>query len=159
MLACFMVMELIKMTNKIVKKGDRVKIDYTGTLDDGSIFDTSKHDEHSHPIEVEVGSGKLIKGFDDALIGMQEGEEKEIRLLPAEAYGKHKSELIKEIPKEQLPKEPEPKAGMALAVTLPNGAQIPAKIAEVDDQIVKIDLNHPLTDKTLNFKIKIVEIS
>ncbi len=139
-----------------VKNGDTVKMDYTGTLEDGSVFDSSSN--HGAPLEVEIGSGKIIKGFDEAVVGMEKDEEKEITLQPAEAYGDPKPELIKKVPKEQLPKEQEPKVGMVLGVGLPNGQQIPARITEVTDTEVTIDLNHPLAGKVLNFKIKVVEI-
>ncbi len=139
-----------------VKKGDKIKVDYTGTLEDGSVFDSSAN--HGQPLEFEVGSGQLIKGFDECVIGMKVGEEKEIKLSPAEAYGEQKEELKKKVPKTQLPPSQEPKVGMAMGVGLPNGQQVPAKIIEVADNDVTIDLNHPLAGKTLNFKIKVVEI-
>ncbi len=101
-----------------VKKGSKVKIEYTGTLDDGTVFDSSK--KAGKPLEFEAGSGLVIKGFDKAIIGMKKGEEKEIKLKPAEAYGDHNPELKKNIPKEQLPKEPEPKVGMILGIGLPD---------------------------------------
>jgi len=140
-----------------VKKGSKVKIEYTGTLDDGSVFDSSKN--HGKPLEFEAGSGLVIKGFDKAIIGMKKGEEKEIKLKPTEAYGDHNPELKKNIPKEQLPKEPEPKVGMILGIGLPDGRQLPATISKVTDKEVIIDLNHPLAGKNLNFKIKVVEIN
>ncbi|MFH1405684.1 MAG: peptidylprolyl isomerase [Nanoarchaeota archaeon] len=140
-----------------VKKGDKVKIEYTGTLDDGTVFDASER--HGKPLEFEVGSGQVIKGFDEAVLGMEKDEEKEINLQPEEAYGQLRSELNKKVPREQLPKDQEPKAGMVLLVGLPNGQQIPARITEVSDSEVTIDLNHPLAGKALNFKIKVVEIS
>ncbi|MBU0470038.1 MAG: peptidylprolyl isomerase [Nanoarchaeota archaeon] len=140
-----------------VKKGDKVKIEYTGTLDDGTVFDASER--HGKPLEFEVGSGQVIKGFDEAVLGMEKDEEKEINLQPEEAYGQLRSELNKKVPREQLPKDQEPKAGMILLVGLPNGQQIPARITEVSDSEVTIDLNHPLAGKALNFKIKVVEIS
>jgi len=139
-----------------IKKGDKVKVDYSGTLEDGTVFDTS---EGKQPLEFEAGSGQLIKGFDDAVIGMEQGEEKEIKISPEEAYGDIKPELLKKIPKEQLPKEPEPKAGMTLLMKTPDGKQFPAKITEVGESEITIDLNHPLAGKTLNFKFKIVGIN
>ncbi|MFH1432609.1 MAG: peptidylprolyl isomerase [archaeon] len=139
-----------------VKKGDKVKVDYEGTLDDGTVFDSSK--QHNEPLEFEVGGGQIIKGFDDAVVGMNKDEEKDIKLEPKDAYGDHNPQLLKEVPKEHLPKDQELKAGMMLAATTPNGEQIPAKITEVKDDAVLIDLNHPLAGKVLNFKIKVVEI-
>jgi len=139
-----------------VKKGDKVKVDYTGTLEDGTVFDTS---EGKHPLELEAGSGQLIKGFDNAILGMEKDEEKEITLKPEEAYGENKPDLLKKVPRESLPKEKDPQPGMTLFLKTPDGKQFPAKITTVDDKEVTIDLNHPLAGKTLNFKIKVVEIA
>ncbi len=140
-----------------VEKGKKIKIEYTGTLDDGTVFDSSE--KHGKPLELEVGSGMVIPGFEKALMGMEKGEEKEVKIESGDAYGDPKPDLVKKIPKEQLPKDKEIKAGMMLAVGLPTGQQIPAKITEVDDKEVTIDLNHPLAGKNLNFKIKVVDIA
>lgn len=140
-----------------VKKGDKVKVEYEGKLEDGTVFDSSK--SHGKPLEFEVGSGKVIKGFDEGVVGMEIGEEKEIRIEPKDAYGDHNPELIKKVPKDKLPKEQEVKPGMMLLMGLPNGAQLPVKITEVGDKEVTLDLNHPLAGKTLIFKVKIVGIS
>lgn len=142
-----------------IKKGDKIKVEYTGTFEDGTVFDSTTHGDHAHPIEFEVGAGQLIKGFDDAVIGMELNEEKDIKIKPEEAYGERKEELSKEIPRDKLPKDPEPKVGMALMMNLPNGQQFPAVIKSVDEEKIVVDLNHPLAGKTLNFKIKVVEIS
>lgn len=139
------------------KKGDKVTVEYTGTLENGEVFDSSE--KHGKPLEFEVGSGQVIKGFDDAITGMKEGEEKEISLKPEEAYGDPRPELVKQVPRDQLPKEQEPKEGMVLLLTLPDGKQVPARITKVEEKEVAIDLNHPLAGKTLNFKLKLVKIS
>ncbi len=138
-----------------IKKGDKIKVDYTGTLDDGTVFDSSE--KHGKPLEFEAGSGQLIKGFDDAVMGMEKGQEKTIKISPEEAYGEPRNDLVKKVPREQLPKDQEPKADMVLIVKLPNGHQIPAIIKDVSDNDVTVDLNHPLAGKTLNFRIKVVE--
>ncbi len=140
-----------------VEKGNIVQVEYTGTLDNGDVFDASKN--HGKPLEFEVGSGQLIKGFDEAVIGMEKGEEKEIKLEPANAYGEVRQELFKKIPRDQLPKEQEPKVGMMLGMQLPTGQQVPVKITAVDEKEVTIDLNHPLAGKKLTFKIKVVGIT
>ncbi len=140
---------------RTVQKGDTVKVDYTGTLEDGTVFDSSKGRE---PLEFVAGAGQMIKGFDAAVIGMKEGEEKEISLKPEEAYGAFNPDLIKSIPREQLPQDQEPQVGMILVVSTVEGAQIPAKITEVDENSIKVNLNLELAGKTLIFKIKIVEI-
>ncbi|MBU1201435.1 MAG: peptidylprolyl isomerase [Nanoarchaeota archaeon] len=140
-----------------IKKGDKVKVEYEGSFDDGTVFDSSKN--HGKPLEFEVGASKVIKGFEDAMIGMKKGEEKKITLKPVDAYGDYNPELVKEVPKEQLPKDHELKPGMILLMGLPNGVQVPVKIAEVNDKTATLDLNHPLAGKTLNFKLKVLEIS
>src|SRR3989344_4721304 len=139
--------------NMKVKQGDKVKVDYTGTFEDGEIFDTS---EGRTPLEFTAGSGQVVKGFDEAVIGMEKGEEKEITLQPSEAYGDPNPLLIKKLPKEQLPKDA--KVGGILTLSLSNNQQIPAKITEIKDEEVILDLNHPLAGKVLKFKIKVVGI-
>jgi len=135
-----------------IKKGDKVKVEYTGTLEDGTVFDSTQ--KRGQPLEFEVGAGKLIKGFDDAVIGMSVGEEKQVKIPPADAYGESRPELIKEFPKDKLP--PEVKAGSVLLIQLPNGIKLPVRVVSVDDKTANLDLNHPLAGKTLNFKIKVV---
>ena len=125
-----------------VKKGDKVKVEYVGTLDDGTVFDSTE--KHGEPIEFEVGSGQLIPGFDKAVLGMDKNEEKDVRIEPDDAYGEHNPGLTKKIPKSQLPKNDELAPGMMLMLTLPNGMQFTAMVAEVDTETVTIDLNHPL---------------
>ena len=141
----------------VVTKGNKIKVDYTGTFDDGTVFDASE--KHGQPLEFEAGSGQVIKGFDDAVLGMKKGQEKKIVIPPAEAYGELKAELRKKVPRKQLPQDQEPKVGMILAVGLPNGQQFPARIVAVTADDVTIDLNHPLAGKTLHFRIKVAEIS
>ena len=140
----------------VVKKGDKVKVDYTGTLDDGTVFDTSMHGDHSHPLEFEVGTGQVIKGFDDAVEGMGLNEEKELTLQPNEAYGDHNPELVRKFPRQTLPEGA--KAGMVLGMKLQNGTQIPATILDIGDDEFTLDLNPPLAGKALTFKIKVVSI-
>jgi len=139
-----------------IQKGDKVKIDYTGTFDDGMVFDSSE--KHGKPLEFQVGAGQVIIGFEKALVGMKKGDEKEFKLEPSEAYGDYNKEMIKDVPRDQLPKE-ELKPGMMLLMQLPDGNQMPAKIADVGKESVSLDLNHPLAGKVLNFKIKVVNIS
>ena len=141
---------------KIVKKGDKVTVHYTGTLEDGTVFDSS--DKHEAPLEFIVGGGQLIKGFDDAVVGMKLDEEKEIKIPPEEAYGEYNPEYVKEMPKEVFPKEQEIQEGMMFLLNLPNGRQVPVRISEVTEDTVTVDLNPPLAGKTLIFKIKILEI-
>jgi len=139
------------------KKGDKVKIDYEGRFENNEVFDSSK--KHGKPLMFEVGAGHVIKGFEDAVMGMKVGEEKEVKISPDKAYGQPKKELIKEIPREQLPADKEPKKGMLLLIGLPNGNKIPAKIASVTKDKIKVDINHPLAGKTLIFKIKLLGVN
>ena len=144
-----------------IMKGSKVKVDYEGRFESGEIFDTSKHGDHSRPLEFEVGSGQVIPGFDEAVIGMEIGEEKEIVIKPEEAYGFVKQELFQKIPKSQLPPIPdgqEVKPGMVLKIVQDDRThQIPVK--DVDADSITLDLNHPLAGKTLIFKITIIDYS
>jgi len=142
-----------------VKKGDKVKVEYEGKLESGEVFDSSNHGEHSHPLEFEVGAGKVIKGFDEAVEGMEKGEEKEVTIEPENAYGEPNPQLTQKVPRDKLPKEPEPKSGMMLVLATADGRQAPARITKVNKNEVTIDLNHPLAGKKLIFKIKVVEIN
>lgn len=140
-----------------IKKGDKVKVDYEGKLEDGTIFDSSKHGDHSHPIEFTVGENQVIPGFENGVIGLEKGDEKEIHIEPKDAYGEKNPELTKEFPKANLPKDQEPKIGMGLMLQAPTGQQIPAIISEVKDTSVVLDFNHPLAGKKLIFNVKVVE--
>ena len=138
-----------------VKKGDKVKIEYEGTLEDGTVFDSSKN--HG-PLEFEVGTGKVIPGFENAVIGMEIGKEKTVKIEPKDAYGDPNPKLIQQVPRDQLPKEQEPQVGMFLTLTMQTNQQVPAKIMKVEKESITIDLNHPLAGKKLTFKIKLLEV-
>lgn len=140
-----------------IKTGDKVKIEYTGTLDDGVVFDSSA--DHGTPLEFEVGGGQVIKGFDDAVLGMKENEEKQFSILPADAYGEHDPTLVQKVPREVFPQDAELVPGLLFEAGLPTGEKVPATITEVQGEIVTVDLNHPLAGKRLNFKIKVSAIA
>ena len=142
----------------IIKKGTRVTLDYEGKLESGEIFDSSQHEGHSHPLGFTVGNGEVIEGFEKAVIGMKKGDEKEFKISPEEGYGVTRPEMIKEIPRNALPPEQEPKIGMMLMLSTHDGKQSPARINDVTKDSVKIDLNHPLAGKTLIFNIKILDV-
>ncbi len=139
------------------KIGDFVRVDYEGTLDDGSVFDTSKHGDHSHPLEFKVGSGEVIAGFDSAVMGMEPGETKTIVIEPQQAYGEHSDDLVKTFPRAMLP-NPEVKEGMELIMTTPDHREIRAFVLELEEESITLDLNHPLAGKTLHFSITLKEI-
>lgn len=142
-----------------VKEGDQVAVEYEGTYEDGEVFDSSNHGEHSHPLVFVVGSGQIIKGFDDAVRGMNTGEEKKIRIPANEAYGEYDSKLTQDIPRSelQLPRNQQPKEGMTLVMQTPEG-QIPVRVSAVSATHITLDMNHPLAGKTLLFTIKLVGI-
>ena len=135
-----------------------VKLHYEGKFEDGTVFDSSKHGDHEHPLEFTVGSGQVVPGFDKAAEGMDVGEKKEFTLKPEESYGMRKEELTQKIPRDVLPKEQEPKEGMMLVAQTPNGQKMPVKILEVNDKEITVDMNHPLAGKTLKFNIEILEV-
>ena len=141
----------------VVKKGDKVKIEYVGSLEDGTVFDSS--DKHEAPLEFKVGAGQLIKGFDDAVLGMKKGEEKKITLKPNDAYGELNPELIKELPKNCFPADQDIQPGMMFMMGLQDGRKIQVRISKVSEDTVTVDLNPPLAGKTLIFKIKIIDIA
>jgi peptidylprolyl isomerase len=143
-----------------VKEGDTVKVNYTGTFDDGQVFDsTDMHD--GEPLEFTVGQHQVVPGFENAVIGKEVGKEFSIRLEPKDAYGEPNPQAVGEIPADQLPEDFKPEVGMIIAVGQQHGDhthQIPAKITEVSEKGITIDLNHPMAGKTLNFKMVVVEI-
>ncbi len=139
-----------------IKKGDLASIQYTGTLHDGTVFDSS---QGRSPLQFELGSGQVIPGFEHAVEGMKLNQEKTVTIHAAQAYGDHKAELLKEVPRSALPQGPEPKVGMQLYIHAPTGQRFPAVIVKVDDTNITLDLNHPLAGKDLTFKLKLVGIN
>jgi len=140
---------------KTIKKGSKVKLHYTGTLEDGLVFDDSTNRD---PLEVEVGRGQLIKGFDSRLVGMKEGEEKEFILQPEEAYGPRVEQLKQKVPLATVEGKFKPEIGMMLHLKGQDGKVIAAKIDNVSKEDITLDINHPLAGKVLKFKIKILTI-
>jgi len=140
-----------------VKKGDKIKVEYQGTLDDGTVFDESKR--VGKPLEFEVGAGQVIRGFDLAVDGMELNESKTVKIKADDAYGQYNPELLKEVPKEHMPTDKAPEKGMMLTVTMPTGQQVPATISDVKDKVIILDFNHPLAGKDLTFEIKVVGIN
>lgn len=138
-----------------VKSGSVVKIHYTGSLEDGTIFDSS---DGRDPIEFEVGKGVVIKGFDSGIVGMKKDEEKTLNIPFSEAYGPRNEELKQKVPRDKINLPGDIKPGMTLAVTAPDGQQFPVLVAGVEDDHILVDLNHPLAGKNLIFKVKIVDL-
>ncbi|WP_207205242.1 FKBP-type peptidyl-prolyl cis-trans isomerase [Methanolobus psychrotolerans] len=137
-----------------IKDGDTIKIDYAGTLDDGTVFDTSAN--HDEPLEFTVGAGQVIPGFEEAVRGMEIGEEKTFRIEAAEAYGEQDPALAQTVPKSLLQCDTEIMVGTMLMVGTADGDQMPARISEVTDETITLDMNHPLAGQALTFSIKVV---
>ncbi len=138
------------------KVGDRVKVHYSGFLEDGTIFDSSLQ---SDPFEFTLGEGMVIPGFENAVIGMETGETKTINIPSDEAYGPHRKELVATIERAQIPENISPEVGMSLQVKTPDGSFTNVLITEVSEGTVTLDANHPLAGKDLIFEIKLVEIA
>lgn len=138
------------------EKGNTVKVHYTGMLEDGTVFDTSMNRE---ALEVTLGSGRVIRGFEDALMGMSVGETKELKIAPADAFGPRREELVIQVEKTEFPPHITPREGMELKLKGPDEEVIPAVIAEVSEESVTIDANHPLAGKALTFHIELAEIA
>lgn len=138
-----------------VAAGNQVSVHYTGTFEDGEVFDSSRERE---PLTFEVGAGQMIPGFDQAVVGMAEGDTKKFTLSPDEAYGPRNEELLIDIPNANFPEDMKLEVGMMLQLTNQEGQPVPATVAEINEESVKMDVNHPMAGKTLNFDIEIVEI-
>ncbi|MBI9076519.1 MAG: peptidylprolyl isomerase [Desulfatibacillum sp.] len=139
-----------------VENGKFVLVHYTGTLESGEVFDSSKG---RVPLEVLMGGGQLIAGFEKALVGMELNESKTFTLQPEEAYGPKTEELHKAFERSQIPPNLDPKVGDTVAMQGPGGQPVPAKVIEADDEKVVIDLNHPLAGESLTFEIQVVGIN
>jgi peptidylprolyl isomerase len=139
-----------------VKAGDTVKVHYTGKLKDGSVFDTSRERE---PLEFEVNAGMMIPGFDQAVVGMEVGENKTVVIEAADAYGEVRDDMIATFPKSSFPDHITPEIGQQLTLNAPNGQPLNVTVTKVEDENVTLDGNHFLAGKDLTFDIEIVEIA
>jgi FKBP-type peptidyl-prolyl cis-trans isomerase 2 len=138
-----------------VKTGDKVKVHYHGRLTSGETFDSSAGRE---PLEFEVGSGTVIKGFDDGVTGMKVGEKKTVNIAADDAYGEKNPDMVIEYPRSQFPANIELKVGEELVMSSASGQQFQVKIAEIKEEVVLLDANHPLAGESLVFDIELVEI-
>jgi peptidylprolyl isomerase len=138
-----------------VTKGDQVKVHYHGKLTDGTTFDSSQGRE---PLQFTAGSGQVIKGFDDAVIGMAAGEKKTVHIPVAEAYGERDDNMSMEYPVSDFPADMKPEVGMELQMGDNTGNVFPVVIAAVNGDMVLLDANHPLAGKDLVFDLELVAI-
>lgn len=138
------------------KTGDTVTIHYTGTLTDGTEFDSSRGRE---PLEFELGSGQVIAGFDKAVTGMEVGESKSVTIPPEDGYGDRNEQMVHDVPKSALPDDLDPVEGMGLQARGQDGQVFRLTVISVGDESVTVDANHPLAGKDLNFDIELVAIA
>lgn len=136
------------------KNGDKVRVHYTGTLDDGTQFDSSAGGD---PLEVTLGNGEVIPGFEQGIEGMQVGDTKTVNIPCAEAYGERHQELVHEVPREQLPQDVELEIGMQFQV---DGGEAPMilTVVEVSPENAILDGNHPMAGHNLNFELELVDV-
>jgi FKBP-type peptidyl-prolyl cis-trans isomerase 2 len=137
------------------RDGDKVKVHYHGRLRSGETFDSS---EGRDPLEFTVGAGQMIKGFDEGVKGMQVGDKKTVEIGADEAYGQRETENIIEFPKDQFPPGMNPEVGMQLMLSDNQGRQFPVVVAEVKEESVVLDANHPLAGQDLIFDIEMMDI-
>lgn len=137
------------------KQGDQVRVHYTGKLKDGTVFDTSVDKE---PLEFKIGEAQLIAGFQDAVVGMDPGEDKSFTLASEDAYGPYHEQLAQKVERAHLPADIELELGMRLSATDGQGNSIPVTVTELDETNVTLDANHPLAGEDLTFEITLVEI-
>ena len=136
------------------KRGDNVKVHYTGKLGDGTIFDSSDGGE---PLEFALGSGQVIQGFDEGVVGMKVGESKVVEIPVAKAYGEHNPEMVIQAPIEQVPPDLNPELGMRLEMGGANGEILRVVVVEIADTHITLDANPPLAGEDLTFEIELVE--
>jgi len=136
--------------------GDTVKVHYTGTLSDGSVFDSS---EGRDPLEFQIGSGALIPGFENGVVGMTIDEKKMVNIPSDQAYGAHNEELIIKVPVSEVPENLNPEVGQSLQIQNADGQTHIVVVKEVGESEIKLDGNHPLAGKDLNFEIQLLEIA
>lgn len=136
------------------KQGDTVHVHYKGTLEDGTMFDSS---EGSEPISFTIGEGQVIPGFEQAIVGMNIGDKKTERLEAERAYGFHRDDLVFRVGKEQMPEEGV-EVGDMLQVGFPDGGSAAVQVADIENDVITLDANHPLAGKTLVFDLELVAI-
>jgi FKBP-type peptidyl-prolyl cis-trans isomerase 2 len=140
--------------DRVAQKGDTVNVDYTLTLDDGTVVDSSKG---RAPLAFKIGGGQVIPGFDKGVTGMKVGEERTVKVPPEDGYGPYDAKKTGELPREKLGKQKVEK-GQDLQLRMDTGTPITVKVLDVKDKTVTVDANHPLAGKKLNFKIKLVGV-
>lgn len=137
-------------------EGDTVRIHYTGRLDDGTVFDSS---EGRDPLEFKLGTGQVIKGFDDAVQGMEAGDRKTVTVPFVDAYGPHRQEFVIDVQRGELPAGLDPEVGQQLQMTTKDGNAFPVRVAETAEDSIRLDANHPLAGQDLTFELHLVDVT
>ena len=140
----------------LAKNGDKVKVHLTSKLKNGKIFDSSKD---SKPLEFTVGAGEMMPGFEKEILGMTMGDSKTFTVLPEEAYGSRREELVATVEKSHFPPDSTPAIGQPLQITLPEGEALDLVITGIDGDMVTLDANHPLAGESLLFEVELIEIA
>lgn len=143
------------MAQKTAQLGDQVAVHYKGKLRDGTVFDQSQEND---PIEFKIGEGKLIQGFEQAIVGMAPGDTKTEEVPFEGAYGEKRDDLVLDLDKEKVPDHLDPKEGDQLEIKQDEGNNIPVRVTEVSEDKLTIDANHPLAGQDLIFELELVEI-
>ncbi|MGR3794334.1 FKBP-type peptidyl-prolyl cis-trans isomerase [Vannielia sp. SX4] len=138
------------------KAGDTLHIHYTGTLDDGTVFDSSQGRD---PLQFELGSGQIIPGLDAGVTGMEVGEKRSVQIEPAQAYGEHDASRVQAVERAAFPDDIPTDPGTQLQVQTAQGQVMPVTVVAANDEHVMLDTNHPLAGKTLTFDVELVEIA
>lgn len=138
------------------KEGDTVKVHYTGKLEDGTVFDSS---DKGDPLQFTIGEGRIIPGFEQAVVGMSPGEAKTTTVPSEDAYGPRREEMVIEVPRDQLPPDLQPHVGQRLRSRQRDGRTVVLTVADVSEANVKLDANHPLAGRDLTFDIQLMEIA
>ena len=135
--------------------GDRVKINFTGKLEDGSVFANTADSE---PLEFQLGEGNIIPGIENAVEGMNVGESKTVKVPPEQSYGQRHDELVEVVGRDKFPKDVEPQVGQKFEVSQQEGQPMVVRVVDVSEQTVTLDGNHPLAGRDLTFELELIEI-
>ena len=149
-------MKINESGEKIIENGDKVVINYKGTFEDGVEFDSSY--SRGEPMNCMVGNGSLIEGFDSALMGMKQGETKSVTIPPEKAYGEYRDGGVMDVPASSFGESFVPEPGAAVYGRNDAGQEILATIISFDQENVKLDFNHPMAGKSLNFEISVESV-
>ena len=137
------------------KSGDTVKVNYTGKLKDGSVFDSSVNRD---PLQFKIGAGQVIPGFEQAIVGMEPGDSKDIEITAKDAYGPYHEKLVIKVPRDKIPSDLNPAQGQQLRLQQPEGNDILVNVKEVNDKEITLDANHQLAGQNLFFNVQLIEI-